>query len=627
MAERAYLLLTALACAIAVGAVGYFIQKMFTETTNVWETFGVWGFVTGTEWVPSPSEGSPVFGAMPFIWGTLATSTIALTIATPIAIGVAIATTVMLPHRLRRPIASLIDLLAAVPSVVFGVWGFLVLAPWLKPMQEWFSEHNLGIGLLGGPVIGPSLLLGGVILAIMVLPIITSITREVLATVPMEQREAALGLGATRWEMIRGAMLPWAKSGIVGASVLGLGRAIGETVALALVLGSDERNVFDSVLQPGHTMASVIALQINEAGDLHREALIALGLLMLVIALVVNLGARAIIARSDRRGSGPGPIRSALTRLRGLLPSGGPGPRERSPIDLGSGRVHAVSRSRKVRSGIADALLYGSVVVALIPLGMIFGTLLIKGIPALSPAFFTGLPPADPNDFSGGVGHAIVGSFLTVGIATLIAAPLGLLVALFISETVAAPRPVRGLAKGVGLFVDVMLGMPSIVVGLIVYLGVVLVQGHFSATAGGIALAVLMFPVVVRAADEILRLVPRSLNEASLALGAPRWRTAVSVVLPFAAPGLVTGIMLGVARAAGETAPLLFTANGSQFFNWDPNEPTETLPHQIFTDILGIVTPATEQRAWGASLVLVTIILVFTLLARLIGRRSRVGLR
>jgi phosphate transport system permease protein len=179
------------------------------------------------------------------------------------------------------------------------------------------------------------------------------------------------------------------------------------------------------------------------------------------------------------------------------------------------------------------------------------------------------------------------------------------------------------LSSGMGFLVDVLLGVPSIVVGVTVFLGVVVVQGHYSALAGGIALAVIMFPIVVRTADEILRLVPNQMKEAALGLGAPRWRVAWSVILPAAAPGLLTGVMLAVARVAGETAPLIFTASTYQFFSTDINNAIASLPKLIFDDTIQIQTPATLQTAWGAALVLVVIILILNLIARLIARKTR----
>ena len=302
IADRAYLGLTVLATVVALAGIGYLIWKTVGETGEVWSEFGVWGFLSGREWVPQPVDTPAVFGALPFIYGTLVTSAIAMVLAVPLAVGVALATTVFLPKRARGPIAAAVDLLAAVPSVVYGLWGVLVLVPAAKPALEWVADHSGGLGFLAGPVTSGSYLLAGLVLAVMVLPIVAAITREIFLTVPAEQQEAAYALGATKWEMVRSAMLPWARSGIVGASALGLGRAVGETIAIALLLGNTP-NVGGSLLGPGSTLASVIALEFGEAAGLQLAALTALAVVLFVLAFVINALARLLVARS---ATGPG---------------------------------------------------------------------------------------------------------------------------------------------------------------------------------------------------------------------------------------------------------------------------------------------------------------------------------
>ncbi len=627
LADRAYLVLTAVAAAAGLVGIGYLIGKTVGQTGDVWSTYGVWGFLSGTEWIPSPAQGEPIFGALPFIYGTLVTSAIAMVIAVPLAVGVALATTVFLPKHLRGPIGAVVDLLAAVPSVVYGFWGVLVLVPAAKPVLEWMADHSGGIGLLAGPVTSGSYLLSGMVLGLMVLPIVAAISREVLDTVPSDQREAAYALGATRWEMVRSAMLPWARSGIVGASALGLGRAVGETIAIALLLGNTP-NIGGSLLGPGASLASVIALQFGEASNLQLSALIALAVVLFIISFVINGLARLLVARS---AAGPGPLR----RLVGPRLAAVPRPWNRSPADppeeparppdppAASHGLPVVSRARRVRSRLAEGAVYAALVLAVIPLGFILGKVIVEGAPAISLSFFTELPPADPFTPGGGISSALVGTLILMGLATLFSAPIGILVALFINDAAANGGPVlRRVGAGVGFLVDVLLGFPSIVAGIVVYLGVVIVMGHFSALAGGIALAILMFPIVVRATDEILRLVPHSQKEAALALGAPRWRTIWSVVLPAAAPGILTGVMLALARASGETAPLLFTSLGNQFFSTSILEPIAALPQLIFRNTIEVQTPESQQLAWGAALVLVTIILVLNVVARLIAART-----
>ncbi|MBJ7455702.1 MAG: phosphate ABC transporter permease subunit PstC [Thermoleophilia bacterium] len=621
VADRAYLIVTALAAAAALTGIGYLIWTTVSETGDIWSTFGVWGFLTGTEWVPTPADGVPVFGAAPFIYGTLVTSAIAMALAVPLAIGVALATTVILPARLRAPVSAVVDLLAAVPSVVYGLWGILVLVPAARPVLEWIAENSGGIGAFAGPVTSGSFVLAGLVLAVMVLPIIAAISREVLETVPREQQEAAYALGATRWEMVRSAMLPWSRSGIVGASALGLGRAVGETIAIALLLGNSPV-IWESLLGPGATLSSVIALEFGEASNLQLSALIALSVILFALSFAINALARLLVGRT---AAGPGPVRRALAGRRsgGLVPAGG-GPAQPVPEPpVRAAGLPSVSRGRRVRSGIAEGGIYAALVISLIPLGLILGKILVEGLPAISWSFFTELPPADPYS-EGGISSALVGTLILMGLATLFSAPLGILVALFINDAAANGGPrMRRLGAGVGFVIDVLLGMPSIVAGLIVYLGVVIAMGHFSALAGGIALGIIMFPIVVRSADEILRLVPTAQKEAALALGAPRWRTIWSVVLPAAAPGILTGVMLALARASGETAPLLFTSLSNQFFSTDVLEPIAALPQLIFSNSVNVQTPQSLELAWGAALVLVAVILLLNIVARLVAARAR----
>ncbi len=263
--------------------------------------FGL-SFLTSSRW--SPAEG--IFGAAPAIFGTVVSSTIALILATPLAIGVAVFLSEFAPRWLRQPVAFLVDLLAAVPSVVYGLWGIFVLVPFLRDHIMPFLADTLRLGrtpLFSGPAYGPSMLAAGLILAIMVLPYISAVSREVLLAVPRSQREAALALGATRWEMIWDAVLPYARSGIVGGVILGLGRALGETMAVTMLIGN-RHEISASLFAPGYTMASLIANEFSEAtGDLHLSALMAVGATLFAVTLVVNALARWLVWRVSRPGA------------------------------------------------------------------------------------------------------------------------------------------------------------------------------------------------------------------------------------------------------------------------------------------------------------------------------------
>ncbi len=261
-------------------------------------TFGV-GFLTSSRW----DAVGGVFGVAPAIYGTVLASAIAVALAAPFAVGVAIFSSEIAPGWLRQPLGLLLDLLAAIPSVIYGLWGLFVLVPFVREQLVPFLADRLALGdtaLFRGPSYGPSMLAAGLLLAIMILPFIASVTREVLMAVPRAQREAALALGATRWEVIRVAVLPYARSGIIGGIILGLGRALGETMAVTMVIGN-RHEISASLLAPGYTLASLIANEFAEAtGDLHLSALMAAGAVLLFVTIAVNALARWLVWRMRR---------------------------------------------------------------------------------------------------------------------------------------------------------------------------------------------------------------------------------------------------------------------------------------------------------------------------------------
>jgi len=296
--DRIYEIVT-IACALVIPAL--VIAIAIAIFAAAWPAFAKLGLsiVTSSDWDVQAGK----FGAAPAIFGTLVSSAVALIIATPLAIGVAIFLSEFSPTWLRQPIGFLVDLLAAVPSVVYGLWGIFVLVPMLREHVMPFLRDTLHLGatpFFSGPAYGPSMLAAGVVLAIMALPYISSVSREVLLAVPRSQREAALALGATRWEMIRDAVVPYAKSGIIGGIMLGLGRALGETMAVTMVIGN-RPEISASLFAPGYTMASLIANQFSEAtSDLHLSALMAVGAILFIITLIVNAVARWLVWQVSR---------------------------------------------------------------------------------------------------------------------------------------------------------------------------------------------------------------------------------------------------------------------------------------------------------------------------------------
>jgi len=283
---------TMLLCGLAVLAtLALIVYELVLRSGPSWHAFG-FKFFAGHQWDPVNEQ----FGAMPFVYGTLVSSFLALLIAVPLSIGVAVFTTEMCPKALRGPLSFFVELLAAIPSVVYGLWAIFILVPLLSSYVEPFLARTLGwTGFFEGPPYGISMLAAGIILAIMIIPIISSITREVLMVVPQHQREAALALGATRWEMIRVGVLRNARAGIMGGIILGLGRALGETMAVTMVIGN-RPEIAKSLFAPGYTMASVLANEFSEAtGDVYLSALIEIGLALFLVTIVVNALARLLV--------------------------------------------------------------------------------------------------------------------------------------------------------------------------------------------------------------------------------------------------------------------------------------------------------------------------------------------
>lgn len=262
------------------------------------ERYGA-GFIVTSTWDPVKEE----FGAWPYVYGTIFSSALALLISTPIAVGAALFLAEYAPPWLRGPVSFLVELLAAIPSIIYGLWGFFVLAPVMRGAVEPFLKAVFGSipvlsAIVAGPPLGRDILTAGVILAIMILPTIMSVAREVFVTVPNTQREGLIGLGATKWETIAWAVLPYARSGVIAAAMLGLARALGETMAVTMVIGNSSRNVNFSLFTPGYTMASAIANQFREADkEIYFAAIVNVALVLLLVSGIVNALARLIVWR------------------------------------------------------------------------------------------------------------------------------------------------------------------------------------------------------------------------------------------------------------------------------------------------------------------------------------------
>ncbi len=541
--------------------------------------------LTSANW--NPGGHPPIFGSLVFVFGTLVTSAIAMLIAVPLGVGSAAFLSEIAPAWLRKTCSFLIELLAAIPSVVYGFWGLFFLAPLV---QHFFTA-------IGGPskASGQGILCAGLILAIMIVPYIIAISFDVCQAVPRTQREGSLALGATRWQMIWSVVLPYARPGIIAACFLALGRALGETMAVTMLIGN-VRYIEFSLFASGDSIASIIANQLNEAMILHRAALVALGLLLFVITALTNIGARWLIRRASRPR-----VRKSRPRT-----NFDPAAVNGKPIERFTESAAHRWRTRQ-EDRVMTYVLAGCQLLTIGPLFLILGYIAYRGAFSLDWNFFTQTPR--PNGApGGGLSHALVGSAEMVLIASLIAVPIGILAAVFLTE-----YKTHALAKPLHFVAELLGGVPSIVIGIFAY--AVLVRPFwmsqslgFSAWAGIFALGVMMLPIVIRTSEEAIKLVPITLRQASYALGASQWQTVVRIILPASLPAIITGVLLAMGRIAGETAPLILTASGSIFMPRSLDEATPFLPGYIYS--YSKSAEVEEQRlAWAAAFVLVSVIM------------------
>ncbi|HZU54859.1 MAG TPA: phosphate ABC transporter permease subunit PstC [Actinocrinis sp.] len=596
-------------------------------------------FLTAFEW--NPDDDPSVWGVALVAWGTLITSLFALVIGAPIAVGAALFISQYAPRRLAQALGYVVDLLAAVPSVVYGLWGIIFLVPHMGGVSQVVSDVLGWIPIFhydGAPA-PRSVFAAGVVLAIMILPIVAAISREVFLQTPRENIEAAYALGATKWEMIRLAVLPYGRSGVISAIVLGFGRALGETIAVAMVL-SQTGTFFTHFLEPGgNTIAANIAVQFKNAFDVGRGALIASGLVLFVMTLLVNYLARWIAQRGViKEDSGATPTVAEAPEVAVARAGSDVSPVEnfrRSPfhraIDpndahqdpgFSAAPLNSVAAGRRLANLFARGGVGLAFLLAVLPLASILVLVISNGAKSFNGNFlYHSMRNIAESDPGGGAYHAILGTLEQAALATLIAVPIGVMVAIYLVEYG------RGwLARAVTFIVDVMMGLPSIVAGLFILSLWILAFGFKSSGfAGSLALMILMLPLVIRSSEEMLKLVPHSLREASYALGVPKWRTVLRIVVPTALPGIVTGIMLGVARIMGETAPVLLVVGFTSSINQNPFSGAQgSLPAFIFNEATQPYQPAID-RAWAGALTLILIIMILNLAARLLAWWKKPG--
>lgn len=516
------------------------------------------------------------YGAGAMIWGTAAVCAIALGLAVPVGWAAAIALSEHLPARLARPLRSGVELLAAVPSIVYGLVGVAVVRPFVST-----------VGDVPG---GDSLLAAGLVLAVMVLPTIVAVSVDALTAVPQATREAALALGLTRREVVRSAVLPLARPGLRAAVLLGLARALGETIAVFLVIGRadgrlpDPGQALQSLLSPGQTLTTKLGgpepVLAAAVGD-HRAALSAVALLLLLT-----------VAGATLAGSRRGQVRGAR-----WAPHAG--------------------RFRLAHDRAATALRSAAVALPLLLLAGIAALLLARGGAALSPAFWL---QGSTGSSGGGVRGQITGTVLLVVAAGVMALPAGLGLGLLLGEY-AGPRATRVLRTAT----LTLGGVPTILLGLAGYAFFSTYLGWGKSwLAGALVLAVVATPVVALTTAARLDALSPARREAALSLGLTRTQLVRSVLLPHARPAVLTGLLLGLARAAGETAPLLFTAavfaGAAAVPTGVVQQPVTSLPTHVFALAQDAADPAALGAAWGSAVVLV-VLTALLLLAAVPARR------
>ncbi len=608
--DRLFRLLCRLAALTVILLLAGLVVVLAVQSWPAIRAYG-FGFLVSAEWDPLQDR----IGALPFIWGTLVTSAVAMLIAVPLGVGSAAFLAEIASGWLRRLGSFLIELLAAIPSVVYGFWGFYFLRPLVLhllnalrgPFEALARVPGFGWVYVPNPS-GLGLLAAGLILALMIVPYVTAVTFDVCRAVPRSQREGALALGSTRWQMIRSAVLPYARPGILGGCFLALGRALGETMAVLMLIG-DSADLSFSPYGTGSTIASAIAVHLNESTDpLKRSAMVELGLVLLLVTVVINCLARALIWRMGRSGARP----SLLGRLLHLVRRAPTVAADQRPTEAEKARLRKGNRFARSIDGFMTAVLAGCFVLTAVPLFLVLGYLTFEGVGALSVSFFTNLPLDEPM----GLRQALYGSFMLVGLAALFAVPLGILTAIFLAEE--RHSRLGPVTRFVG---ELLVGVPSIIVGIYGYVLIVLPLGHFSGWAGAFALAVMMVPVVLRASEEALKLVPPSLRDASHALGAAHWQTVLRVTVPAALPAVLTAVLLAVARIAGETAPLLLTADNTNDMAYTPGGPVSYLTYYIW-NYSQRADDEHRRLAWAAAFVLLAAVMLLNVGIRLVaGKR------
>jgi len=608
----------------AIVAIVFILLFLISDSLPIFQQVGVIPFLFGTTWFPTGNP--PVYGVAVLIIATVLVTLGAMVFAIPLSIGCAIYISELAPPKIKNILKPAVELLAGIPSVVYGFFGLIVLTNFIR---VFFNIPT-----------GQTWLAGSVLLGIMALPTIISISEDAISMVPREYKEGSLAIGATRWQTISQVIIPGALSGITAAIILGFGRAIGETMAVLMVTGNSAivPDPIWNVLSPVQTLTGTLGIEMGEVavGSDHYAALFGVAVVLLVITLIVNSLAVFLLAKIRERQTGsrvrkkePAFLESVGERLKvpaliaGFLLVAGFLFLALPPL-AAAGVLVAICLiwygkkkiNPKQAERVAFSLVVAAAVIVIIILVIILEDIIVHGLPALSWEFLTGSPTNLGR--SGGIFPAIVGTMYLVTGAILLALPLGVGAAIYLIEYTKESKVTRLIRTTV----DLLNGTPSIVFGLfgLAFL-VYFLNFGVSLLAGQITLGLMVLPTIIRATEEALKTIPQSLREGSLAVGATKWQTIWRIVLPPAVPGILTGTILSIGRAAGETAPIMFTAVvfSQRYLPSSVFQPVMALPYHLF--ILATNVPGSSTNRYGTALVL--LLLVIGIYSVAIGMRQQ----
>ncbi len=598
---------------IAASAVVFILGYLVLTSLPIFFETGISGFLFNTVW--NPTGVVPSYGIAALLIDTLLVTFGAMVFSVPLGIICAVFLAYLAPQKVRDIVKPAIELLAGIPSVVYGFFGMVVLCSLLQSVLDLPS--------------GFCWLAASILLGIMALPTIVSVSEDALYVVPKDYKEASLGLGATKWQIISRVLIPAAASGISAAVILGMGRAIGETMAVMMVAGNAAvipSPIWD-VLSPVRTLTATLGIELAEvaSGSMHYYALFGVATILLLITLLINL----LSSRITKKIQSGRPVFSVPARIKkilgfcgvllvvcilmcaiGILPT-----LILTAVAGGLFFIRGIMSQRSIEREEFGIIYAGTFLVIGI-LVVILANIFINGIPAISWEFLT--TALRNMGLEGGILPAIIGTLQLVGGAILLALPIGIGSAIFLHEYSGDNVLTRLLRTGN----DLLSGTPSIVFGVFGFAFLVIFLGWgVCLLAGMVCLALMILPTIIKTTEEALRSVPNSLREASLGLGATKWQTIRQVVLPSAAPGILTGTILSIGRAAGETAPIMFTAVvfSKRFISMDLFDPVMALPFHLY--VLSTSVPGSQTQQYGTAVVMISLVMAIYLVAIVIRKR------